>query len=136
MVKGVLPFEVEKAHKKYGPVVRVAPNELSFTSGQAWNDIYGFRPNKPEMAKETPFFTNATNPGGIISAPREKHSYLRKLMSRGFSEAALREQESTVQNYANLLMRKLNEEVDVGNSSIELTSWYNVSIFPQSYVGD
>lgn len=26
-----------------GPVVRVAPNELSFINAQAWDDIYGFR---------------------------------------------------------------------------------------------
>jgi hypothetical protein len=34
-------------HKKYGDVVRLAPNEVSFTSGEtAWPDIYGFRTGK------------------------------------------------------------------------------------------
>jgi hypothetical protein len=28
-------------HKKYGPVVRVAPNEVSFTSAAALKEIYG-----------------------------------------------------------------------------------------------
>ena len=34
-------------HKKYGDVVRLAPNEVSITSGEtAWPDIYGFRTGK------------------------------------------------------------------------------------------
>jgi hypothetical protein len=28
-------------HRKYGPVVRTAPNELSFCEEGAWQDIYG-----------------------------------------------------------------------------------------------
>jgi hypothetical protein len=28
-------------HRKYGPVVRTAPNELSFCEERAWQDIYG-----------------------------------------------------------------------------------------------
>lgn len=30
-----------KLHKKYGPVLRIAPDELSYASAQAWQDIYG-----------------------------------------------------------------------------------------------
>lgn len=34
-------------HKKYGEVVRISPNEVSFTSGEtAWPEIYGFRTGK------------------------------------------------------------------------------------------
>ena len=31
-------------HDKYGPIVQIAPKELSVVSGaEAWNDIYGFK---------------------------------------------------------------------------------------------
>lgn len=30
-------------HEKYGPVVRISPNELSFTEAYAWEQIYGNR---------------------------------------------------------------------------------------------
>lgn len=30
-------------HAKYGPVVRTAPNELSFTRACAWNDIHAVK---------------------------------------------------------------------------------------------
>lgn len=41
LVKGRFALEVKKLHDKYGSVVRVSPNELSFNSVQAWEDIYG-----------------------------------------------------------------------------------------------
>ena len=30
-------------HRKYGPIIRVAPNSVNFTDPQAWKDIYGHR---------------------------------------------------------------------------------------------
>lgn len=35
-----------------GPVVRLSPNELSFNSVQAWEDIYGHRLGRTNMAKD------------------------------------------------------------------------------------
>jgi hypothetical protein len=35
-----------------GPIVRLSPNELSFNSVQAWEDIYGHRLGRPNMAKD------------------------------------------------------------------------------------
>lgn len=38
---------IKELHDKYGDAVRVAPNEVSFISGEtAWPDIYGFRTGK------------------------------------------------------------------------------------------
>jgi hypothetical protein len=37
---GVRPTYLRKLHARYGPVVRIAPNELSFASAAAAHDIY------------------------------------------------------------------------------------------------
>lgn len=38
---------LQEQHEKYGEVVRVAPQEVSFISAEtAWSDIYGFRTGK------------------------------------------------------------------------------------------
>lgn len=34
MVKGTYVFDLKKLHDTYGPVVRTAPNELSFAEGE------------------------------------------------------------------------------------------------------
>ncbi|KAK0713480.1 cytochrome P450 [Lasiosphaeria miniovina] len=43
---------IKKLHNKYGPVVRVSPNELSFSKPDAWEDIYGFRSSDEPMEKD------------------------------------------------------------------------------------
>lgn len=35
-----------------GPIVRIMPNELSFTEPQAWKDIYGHRQGHPQFHKD------------------------------------------------------------------------------------
>lgn len=48
---GRQPYDVLALHEKYGPVVRVAPNEVSFSSPSSWEDIYGFRPGHKTFIK-------------------------------------------------------------------------------------
>ena len=127
LISGDLVEEVYKLHEKYGPTVRVAPDELSFTSGNGWRDIYGFRRGKPEMSKETPFYQSGAHVETIITANPKRHAYLRRLMSRGFSEGALQEQEPTVQSYVGLLMDRLRQEA-TQNRPVNMVSWYNVRI--------
>ena len=38
---GRMPHTLQNLHQKYGPIVRVAPNELSFDKSSAWKEIYG-----------------------------------------------------------------------------------------------
>lgn len=50
-------------HEKYGPVVRVAPDELSYVTEGAWKTIYGQR--SVEMAKDPNF--SLLTPSGVQS---------------------------------------------------------------------
>ena len=49
---GTLARKITTFHEQYGPVVRVSPTELAFTSGEAWNDIYGLLPGRAQNAKD------------------------------------------------------------------------------------
>ena len=40
MIAGNLPHHVKIFHEHYGEIVRVGPDELSFTDPTAWKDIY------------------------------------------------------------------------------------------------
>ena len=46
----------DEIHKKYGKVVRVAPNEISFAQAEAWQEIYTYRPNHKEVTKDTVWY--------------------------------------------------------------------------------
>lgn len=53
--RGVQHLYNYKLHEKYGPVVRISPDELSFTEAYAWEQIYGNRvsPNMSVYASAT-----------------------------------------------------------------------------------
>ncbi|KAF5978632.1 cytochrome P450 monooxygenase [Fusarium coicis] len=48
-MKGRIAWKIRDLHDRYGPVVCIAPDELSYTSGAAWKKIYGQR--SPELPK-------------------------------------------------------------------------------------
>ena len=44
MLRGTKDLEIPELHRKYGPVVRIRPKDLSYAAGsQAWKAIYGFK---------------------------------------------------------------------------------------------
>lgn len=47
LVKGDQHIYYQSLHKTYGNVVRVSPNELSFLSTEAREEIYGLRVSRP-----------------------------------------------------------------------------------------
>lgn len=88
-VRGNQPFETHKLHEKYGPVVRITPNHLSFTNAQAFKDIYGHlvgnKSGHAEMEKAIALNKPFDDvPHSIVSAGREKHGLLRRALSREF----------------------------------------------------
>ncbi|KAI1360188.1 cytochrome P450 [Xylaria arbuscula] len=119
---------LSRAHETYGPVLRIAPDEVLFTSSRAWDDIYGTRPGKPEMDKDTPLYKSPTAPHSIVTVDGELHRFYRRLLAKGFSDAALREQEPVIQRNINLMVEKLHEEVAEGRTP-EMTAWFNYATF-------
>ncbi|KXX77509.1 Isotrichodermin C-15 hydroxylase [Madurella mycetomatis] len=115
-------------HEEYGPVVRLGPNHLSYVDPRAWRDVYGHRgANGQEEHAKSPTFYRALMPGAatnILDAGREDHSRLRKALSHGFSEKALRSQEGRIQHFVNLLMSKLASKA-AANEPVDLVEWYN-----------
>jgi cytochrome P450 len=126
--RGTLVHTLHALHEKYGDAVRTAPNELSFTSPSAWNDIYGHRLGKAELMKDPTFYQNiSSGSGSILSAARDRHGVLRKQASHGFSERAMRSQEHVIHKYADLMVERLEECIDTGKPTVDMVDWYNVS---------
>lgn len=112
-----------------GPVVRVAPNELSFNSAQ--KDIYGHRKGHATFIKSH-FYDggNFANQAHSIVSERDpvKHSKMRKYLSSAFSDRSLKEQE-------HLVIEKVDEFIDQIYKSgstpagIDMTLWFNLLTF-------
>lgn len=46
---------MQEQHRRYGPTVRFAPNDISYTEAQAWRDICLIPKGKKENGKEIRF---------------------------------------------------------------------------------
>jgi cytochrome P450 len=137
-----LIYETHQMHEKYGPVVRVRPNELSFVGPQAWQDIYGhkgvgktagLRHGAKEMPKYLKYYLHwDTQPRAIISLPYEDHSFVRKNTLPSFSDRAMREQEPIITKYVDLLLLRLRQ--NAGSGPLNMTAFYNWTTF--DIIGD
>ena len=69
----------------------------------------------------------------LLTADDENHTRMRRILAFAFSEKALREQESILRDYADLLIQKLREESQ-GGKLVDIVNWYNYTTF--DIIGD
>jgi cytochrome P450 len=135
ILSGRYPQKTKALHQQYGDVVRIAPDELSFTNGEAWKPIYGTRTGHSQKPKDYRFYapTFGGNPSIIVSNDAD-HSRFRRLLSHAFSDSSLRGQEPIIKNYVDLLMQRLHENILDGKNAVDMVAWYNFTTF--DIIGD
>lgn len=81
-----------KLHAKYGPVMRIAPNSLSYDDARAWKDIYGFRKaGQSAPFKDREFYIKPFNGvDNLFTAGDGGHARQRKMLSHLFADKTLR----------------------------------------------
>lgn len=135
MVSGDLPYHVKHWHEQYGPVVRTAPDELSFTHPAAWRDIYPQNFLRPREYKDKPPGKDAEN---FISASEADHARFRKILAPAFSDKAVHEQEPMINSYIDTLMDRLHQAIGGSKSKaeavVDLLPWFNYAFF--DIIGD
>ncbi|KAJ6185613.1 cytochrome P450 [Penicillium mononematosum] len=142
LARGKLAHAVADLHEQYGHVVRIAPNEISFTEPDAWKDICGHRigANKgnEEIGKYQLFYRCLTKPTNIINALKHEHAPLRRQLAHGFSDRIMRAQEPDMKKYIDLLIRRLHEKgtdpITGQLIPLDMASWYNYTTF--DIIGD
>lgn len=119
-----------------GPVVRVMPNELSFNTAQAFEDIYGHRQGRPNMTRD-PIHVGAVEaiPGAsnLTMSNDTDHPRQRRALAHAFSKRALVEQEDILLSYVHKFVEKLREYAAQGKPA-NMVSWYNYCTF--DIIGD
>ncbi|PVH72394.1 cytochrome P450 [Cadophora sp. DSE1049] len=99
ILSGRGPWKNHGWHQRWGPIVRIAPNHLSFGSHAAQKAIYGFGTRTvPSMIKDPIFFTPEVDHSmNIINeTDREEHSRMRRMLSFAFSNSNLLENEDVL----------------------------------------
>ncbi|KAF2141517.1 uncharacterized protein K452DRAFT_327154 [Aplosporella prunicola CBS 121167] len=130
-LKGTDFAYVHSLHERYGDVVRVGPNELSFISSKAWKDIYGHAtPGSPVLVKDPNAYGKPpAYRAGLFSAPDASHAHQRRVFAPAFSERALVQQTPLLQAYAAQLIQILTSSSFPSNTPVNLIQAYNHATF-------
>ncbi|KAI5919198.1 cytochrome P450 [Camillea tinctor] len=122
-LRGRKPGYIETLHRKYGPVVRVAPGEVDFSSPEAAQEIHriknGFR--KANWYRNlTPMLTNIVNLVDI-----EAHRRLRRLLSAPLSETGLKSFMSQIDRKVDMAMSGMAAEArENPNNTVDVYKWF------------
>lgn len=98
--------KLKDLHLRYGPVVRVAPDEVSLTCTSAWNIIYsgaGSFPKSPRWYCPRP-----NGEYGIMASRNSDHPRFRRVFAPAFTDKALAGQDEMVTRHIDLLMQALD----------------------------
>lgn len=119
-------------HQKYGPVVRIGPNDLHFWNPEALTAIYKAGRTMPKTGFYDAFTTFNPNLFGTTdddvsvqlqavncseslgTNQLKQHALRRRQMSHGFSMASVREMEPIVDGQMKILCDKLDESAKSG----------------------
>lgn len=127
------PFKVKEMHDKYGPIVRTAPNILSFNTASSWKQIYGHVGGRKQFLKAPAYDVDAHT---HLVSERDpiRHGKMRRILAHAFSAKALTEQEPYVHEYVDSLIEKINENATEKPKGENMVPWYNYCTF--DIIGD
>ncbi|KAI0400713.1 cytochrome P450 [Xylaria palmicola] len=133
LLNGTIVHDIQRLHQVYGPILRIAPDEVTFARADAWTDIFQLRSDRflkdPVWWKKQP-----GTPGSLISAiDPETHARMRKALAPGFTARALIAQEPILKLYVNLLVERLAEQVtkkpELHGAELDIAPWFNFLTF-------
>lgn len=110
-------------------MVRIAPDELSFTDARAWKDIYGNRKitkNRVWAGQE-----EEHRPISLLSTDEATHLRNRRALTGAFSEHAITEHAAVLEGFIGLMMQKFENAITTGQGRtvVDLTDWLSFLIF-------
>ena len=128
-LRGTSQYTLKKAHDRYGNVVRIAPNTLSFIEPSAWNDIYGYRNGVAALPKDPQFYSEMLLEKETITICGDDAARpIRKAMNPAFSHKALMEQEPMLRGHIDCLIAQL-AKTSQRQGSVDIRTWSKFSLF-------
>lgn len=109
--------------RKYGDPVRIGTNELVFGNMKSWQDIYGQSSNP--CTKEPFFYDQFTVTGArsiLNEIDRTQHSRVRRLVSQGFTEKGLLQDEAVFQQRVDLYINAIIAPAVERGGSVDIYS--------------
>ncbi|KAF4534195.1 Pisatin demethylase [Lasiodiplodia theobromae] len=107
----------KKLHDRYGPIVRIAPNECSVCDPQAWKEIYAVNGG---FTKTDFYLTQAPNlsphADSFTQLDEKRHTFRRRMIQHIFAFKTVLENEKYVDPVIELFMQRMGELADRGDA--------------------
>lgn len=115
-------------HRKYGRVVRIAPNELSVVDENAMKQLFGHGTKARKTSWYSVWDVPNSGPGIFATTDVKEHSFLRKRVSGAYSMTAILRYERFIQGCLDLLLQQLKKHADLGET-VDMATWTNAFAF-------
>ncbi|KAI0911296.1 cytochrome P450 [Ustulina deusta] len=106
--KGQYIWKIEQMHAKYGPVVRINPDEIHVNDPNFYSVLYaGARENREKVFKNTRQFGM---PDSILfSVPQKLHRMRRAILNPFFSKASVYKLEPVIQDKVDQMLERMQQ---------------------------
>ncbi|KAK0752828.1 cytochrome P450 [Schizothecium vesticola] len=133
LMRGRITHDLAALHRRHGPIVRITPDEVSFTDPSAWSDILQPKPGGRHFTKHPSWYGPLPGlpPGLVLATSPDQHAAMRRYLSPAFSARALRAQEPVIRAYVDLLLTRLR---GLAGAEVDVVPWFNYLTF--DIVGD
>ena len=116
------------AHRKYGSMIRVAPNELSFSDPAVYREIYG---KSKSIVKSADFYepTALSSHSNIFSMSNvAQHASRRRMESRAFAQSSMMNIVDGIVSKASQLTTAL-QKIGENGKHADLFAWFHMFAF-------
>ena len=112
-------------HEQYGPIVRVAPNEISYITEDAWNDIYKTPRGQEQLKKFMPSTPKRFENALFDNKSDEEHQFIRKRVSPALSERGVQTREPVLKKHVAFMVKRLNEQASKScEPVVDVVDWF------------
>ncbi|GAP85089.2 putative cytochrome P450 family protein [Rosellinia necatrix] len=127
MYKGTWHRDLVDLHRKYGPVVRIGPNELCIGDPDAFRQIYSVTNTFPKGACYS--VIQGTRPFDLANERNEKiHAAQRRVVARPYSMESTKRFEPLINELTETLLEKL-DNFATSSQTIDLGFWIQLYAF-------
>lgn len=128
-IAGRRVYFVDSLHRKYGDIVRIAPNEVCFRDPAAVKEIHrpasGFRKDKFYAKFVDDDVEDKVNMQSFCMIENKPHAARRRLMARAFSKSEVRRHwEGYIRNTVSYAVEKMKGEADAHAGEVDVMKWW------------
>ncbi|KPI39697.1 Pisatin demethylase [Cyphellophora attinorum] len=126
--RGTWHDDIVDVHRKYGPVVRIAPNEVSVVGQTAMKQLYGHGCNTVKTSWYSVWDPPIGAPAFFSVRDRKLHSFLRKRVSAAYTMSSVLRYEVFIQGCLDLLINRLRTYATTGQT-VDMSAMTNAFAF-------